>query len=60
MATCAHCKTEETQLFDSEVLACAKIQEAKSKQTNWERRITANGSGNQQPEIVPEDLKRRG
>jgi hypothetical protein len=62
MAICAHCKTEETELFESNVpicLACANARDARSKKDTPERAAAANADGHLDP-IVPGDLKREG
>jgi hypothetical protein len=56
MATCAHCKTQETDLFDNGVpicIACATNKDAKAKPME---RATAYGKMGK----MPDDLKRTG
>jgi hypothetical protein len=60
MAICAHCKTQETVLYDSGVpicLACANTQEAAAKQNS--RFVATNGNNQAKPAgTLSEDLKR--
>jgi hypothetical protein len=64
MATCAHCNTEETELYESGVpicLRCANAKEAKIMQGTRGRAAAANGNGQFSTTfgVVPEDLKQR-
>ena len=47
MELCAHCKAQETQLYESGVpicLSCANTRDAELKQAEQKRTATANGN----------------
>ena len=61
MATCAHCRTRETELYVNGVpicLSCADAQGAKTTEDNLDRHTATNGNGHSATGILREDLKR--